>query len=128
MPTPLTSQLPPDQRQRLHADFLANEQAYLRMRDSLLKDHPGQWVAIHEGKLIAADSNLLKVNAAAAATDGHPYIARVGAEDAVQFRVRRAMFAYDQTYQPFALPRVTVTFWNHAETHPSSSTAQQDWL
>jgi hypothetical protein len=48
---------------------------------------------------------------------GRPYIALVGEEDAVVFRVRRAVFAYDQAYQPFPLPRVSATFWNHAETH-----------
>lgn len=34
----------------------------------------------------------------------------MGAEDAVVFRVRRAVFAYDAAYQPFPLPRVTATF------------------
>jgi predicted aspartyl protease len=53
----------------------------------------------------------------ASARGGHPYIALVGAEDAAVFRVRRAVFAYDQAYQPFPLPRVSATFWNHAQTH-----------
>jgi predicted aspartyl protease len=35
----------------------------------------------------------------------------------VVFRVRRAVFGYDATYQPFPLPRITATFWNHAQTH-----------
>lgn len=48
---------------------------------------------------------------------GHPFIALVGAEDAAVFRVRRLVFAYDQAYQPFPLPRLTATFWNHAESH-----------
>jgi predicted aspartyl protease len=112
-----TSNLPADQRQRLHADFLANEQAYLCMRDSLLPHYRGQWVAVHNGRVLAADVNLLAVTEAAAATGGHPYIALVGAEDSVHFRVRRASFAYNQGYQPFSLPQVTVTFWDHAETH-----------
>src|SRR5438067_9428471 len=107
-----SSNLPADQRQRLHADFLANEQAYLRMRDSLLPRYRGQWVAVHNGGVIAADTNLLSVTETAAATGGHPYIALVGAEDNVQFRVRRATFAYDQSYQPFSLPQVTITFWD----------------
>jgi hypothetical protein len=85
-----TSNLPADQRQRLHADFLANEQAYLRLRDSLLPNYRGQWVAVHQGQVIAADKNLLAVTEAAAATGGHPYIALVGGEDTIQFRVRRA--------------------------------------
>jgi hypothetical protein len=57
----------------------------------------------------------MAVMESAAAAGGHPYIALVGAEDAVVFRVRRAVFGYDATYQPFPLPRVTATFWNHAQ-------------
>lgn len=112
-----TANLPAEQRQRLHADFLANEQAYLQMRDSLLPRFRGQWVAVHEGKVIAADSQLLTVTEAAAAARGHPYIALVGAEEQVVFRVRRVVFAYDRACQPFPLPRVTATYWNHAESH-----------
>lgn len=111
-----TENLPPEQQQRLHADFLANEQAYLQMRDSLLPQYRGQWVAVHDGRVIAAGEDLVTVTEAAAASGGHPYIAKVGEEDAVVFRVRRALFAYDQAYQPFALPRVTVTFLDDAET------------
>jgi predicted aspartyl protease len=111
-----TANLPPEQRQRLHADFLANEQAYLHMRDSLLPQYKGQWVAVHQGKVIASGTDLLAVTEAAATAGGHPYIARVG-EEQVVFRVRRVVFAYDLTYQPVPLPRASVSFWNHAETH-----------
>jgi len=52
-----------------------------------------QWVAIHNGKVIAAGDSLLKVSDAATAENGHPYIARVGEEDATIFRVRHASFA-----------------------------------
>jgi predicted aspartyl protease len=112
-----TANLPGDQRQLLHPDFLANEQSYLQMRDSLLPQYRGQWVAVHSGKVIAAGPNLMAVTESAAAHGGHPYIALVGAEDAVVFRLRRAVFNYDQTYQPFPLPRLTATFWNHSQTH-----------
>ena len=112
-----TANLPPDQQQRLHPDFLANEQAYLRMRDKLLAPYRGQWVAIQNGQVVASGTDLLAVTDAAAGHSGHPYIALVGAEDEVVFRVRRAVFGYDQTYQPFPLPRITATIWNHSETH-----------
>jgi predicted aspartyl protease len=112
-----TTNLPLDQQQHLHADFLADEQAYLGMRDGLLSQYRGQWVAVHGGKVIAAGPKLMEVMESAAASGGHPYIALVGAEDAVVFQVRRTVFAYDHTYQPFPLPRVTATFWNHAQTH-----------
>jgi predicted aspartyl protease len=112
-----TSNLPPDQQQRLHPDFLANEQAYLHMRDSLLSQYRGQWVAVHDGKVLVAGARLMEVMERASSCGGHPYIALVGAEDAVVFRIRRAVFAYDLAYQPFPLPRLRATFWNHAETH-----------
>jgi predicted aspartyl protease len=111
-----TTNLPPDQQQRLHADFLANEQAYLHLRASLLPRYAGQWVAVANGRVIAAGPDLLTVTEAAASSGGHPYIALVGAEDSPIFRVRREEFAYNQLYQPFALPQSTVAFWNHAET------------
>lgn len=59
--------------------------------------------------MIASGTNLLNVTEAAAAVDGHPYIALVGGEEAVVFRVRRAEFGYDLAYQPFPLPRVTAS-------------------
>lgn len=101
-----TANLPPEQQKRLHDDFLANEQAYLELRDSLLPRYRGQWVAVHDGQVIAAGDDLLAVTEEAAAHGGHPYIARVGEEDSVVFRVRRAEFGYDNSYRPFALPRV----------------------
>jgi hypothetical protein len=112
-----TDHLTPEQRQRLHADFLANEQSYLQMRDSLLAQYRGMWVAVHGGRVVAAGPDVLQVTGAAAAHGGHPYIARVGEEESAVFRVRRATFACDQAYSPFALPRLTATFLNYAETH-----------
>src|SRR5713101_413731 len=113
---PLSSNLTPQQKHRLHADFLANEQAYHEMRDLLLAQFPGQWIAVHNGKVIATGNNLIQVSDAAAASGGHPFIAKVGAEEEVIFRFRRVEFSFDQSYQPFAIPRVSVTFWNHSET------------
>jgi predicted aspartyl protease len=112
-----TDNLPHDQQERLHPDFVANERAYLRMRDTLLTQYHGQWVAVHNGQVIASGPQLMQVMEQAAAPGGHPYVALVGAEDSVVFRVRRAVFACDRAYQPFPLPRVKATFWNHAETH-----------
>jgi hypothetical protein len=112
-----TSNLPQAEQQRLHSDFLANEQTYLQMRDRLLSLYPGQWVAVQGGNVVAAGPKLMDVLEKASASGGHPYVALVGAEDAVIFRTRRAVFAYDAAYQPFPLPRVTATFLNHAETH-----------
>ena len=111
-----------DQQKMVHPDFLADEQAYLKMRDGLLSQYHRQWVAVQNGKVIAAETDLMKVMEKAAASGGHPYIALVGAEDAAVFRVRRAVFPYDQAYQPFPLPRVSATFFNHAQTHSQTHT------
>ena len=112
-----TAKLSQDQRHMVHPDFLADEQAYLSMRASLLGLYGGQWVAVQGGKVTTAGTNLLEVMEKASAGGGHPYIALVGAEDAVVFRVRRVVFAYDIMYHPFPLPHVSATFWNHAQTH-----------
>src|SRR5579859_906983 len=112
-----TSNLPKDQQQLVHAEFLANEHAYLQMRDSLLAEYRGQWVAVQNAKVIAAGPNLMEIMDRAAAFGGHPYFALVGAEDETVFRVRHSVFAYDQGYQPIPLPRITARFWNHAQTH-----------
>lgn len=84
-----TANLTSDQQKRLHPDFLANEQTYLQMRDLLLAQYRGQWVAVHGGRVLASGNKLIDVMERASASGGHPYIARVGGEDAV-FRVRRA--------------------------------------
>jgi hypothetical protein len=78
-----TAKLSQDQQFRLQPDFLANEQAYLQMRDSLLGPYGGKWVAVDDGKVLAAGPNLMEVMDGASACGGHPFIAMVGAEDAV---------------------------------------------
>jgi hypothetical protein len=90
-----TTNLSKDQQQLLHPDFLANEQAYLQMRESLLSQYRGQWVAVQGGTVIVAGHNLLEVMEVASTHNGHPYIALVGAETTVVFRTRRAVFAYN---------------------------------
>ena len=73
-----TANLPPDEQRRLHPDFLANEQAYLQMRDSLVAQYRGQWVAVQGGCVIAAGPALMEVMDRASASGGHPYVAFVG--------------------------------------------------
>lgn len=114
--------LPMDQQQRLHPEFLANEQAYFHLRDQLLPRYRGQWVAVDGGKVISSGPALLDVMEHAATAAKHPYIALVGAEDTVVFRVRRAVFTYDSAYRPFPLPRITATFSNHGQTHSQQHT------
>jgi hypothetical protein len=84
---------PPEPRRRLHADFLANERDYLRMRDDLLSRFRGQWVAIHGGRVVASGPDLMAAIESAGAGGSHPLVARVGAED-LPFRLRRVEFGY----------------------------------
>src|ERR1019366_1451865 len=49
-----TANLSQEQRQKVHPDFLADEQAYLNMRASLLGQYRGQWVAVQSGKVTVA--------------------------------------------------------------------------
>ena len=88
-----TANLSREQQERLHPDFLANERDYLHLRAGSLTQYRGQWVAIQGGKVIEAGSRLLEVMDRVSTLGGHPYIALVGAEDEVVFRVRRAVFA-----------------------------------
>ena len=84
-----TTNLPAEQRQQLHSDFVANEQHYLRMRPELLKQYRGQWVAVHYGQVIAHGENLVTVMDAVGRAGCHAFVALVGREDDVVFRVRR---------------------------------------
>jgi hypothetical protein len=89
-----TNNLPSQELGRLHADFLANEQAYLRMRSALLATYRGQWVAVADDKVLAAGSPLLEVMDRPGESTAHSHVALVGAEDEAVFRVRRVAFAY----------------------------------
>jgi Family of unknown function (DUF5678) len=111
-----SSNLRPEERQRLHPDFLENERAYCEMRDQLLARYAGQWVAIHKRQVVSAGTDVFAVMDAAWQTGGHPYIALVGAEDKPVIKIRREEFAYDSGYWPAALPLITVTFLNHQAT------------
>jgi predicted aspartyl protease len=109
-----TNNLTAEQRAELPAEFLANERDYLALRERLLQTHRGQWVAVRDGQIVAADHQFLPLMRQVEALGGHPYVARVGAEEETVFKVRRAEFPYDRSYQPFALPRLAATFWDQA--------------
>jgi hypothetical protein len=112
-----TRYLPERQKKRLHPDFVKNEQQYWRMRDQLLKQYQGKWVAVHQDQVVAVSQDIFNITDQVGQLGCHAYIAKVGEEDRVVFQVRRQDFAYDTSYQPFALPRADVTFGNYAQTH-----------
>ncbi len=102
----LTQYLPEEQKKRLHPDFVKNEQQYWQIRDQLLQKYRGQWVAFHQGQVVAVGKDLFDITDQVGRLGCHAYIAKVGEEDQVVFQIRRVDFAYDTAYQPFALPRL----------------------
>src|SRR6185312_1161169 len=70
----------PDQP-RLHAEYVANEQTYQKMRPALLKKFRGKWVAVGKGKVLASGDKLRPVFDDAAGVEKHPYLNLVGKED-----------------------------------------------
>lgn len=115
MRTSHSRNLPDDYKKYLNEDFLANEEHYWRVREELLKQYRGSWIAIHKGQVVASSKDIWEITEAVGKLNCHAYIAKVGEEDAV-FRVRRQEFAYDQGYRPFALPQAEATFFNFACT------------
>jgi len=111
-----SANLPSEEQKRLHPEFLANEQDYLRMRDGLIPKYHGQWVAVDKGQVVASGHSLLDVMRTSSARGGHAFVACVGKEDEVIARFRRAVYPYDANYAPTALPRITALFLNYSET------------
>jgi hypothetical protein len=80
----LTSQnLSLTQKKRLHKDFVENERLYWRMREQLLGQYRGQWVAIEGGRVVASGDDLFDVTDKVGKLGCHAYIARVGQEDSL---------------------------------------------
>ncbi len=80
MPRNESKKLAPEQP-RLHADYVANEQSYLKMRPALLKKFRGKWVAVGKGKVLASGDKLRPVFDEAARVEKHPYLTLVGEEE-----------------------------------------------
>ncbi|MFQ6040544.1 MAG: DUF5678 domain-containing protein [Candidatus Poribacteria bacterium] len=111
-----TQNLSKFQKKYLHKDFLENERDYWNMRGNLLKSYKGKWIAIHKGNVVAVSDDLFSITDEVGRLNCRAYIAKVGEEDSVVFKVRRRQFNYDTTYSPFALPRAEVTFSNYSKT------------
>ena len=75
---------------------------------------------MHNGQVVAAGGDPLSIMEEALAKDGYAYTNKVREEDKIVIRQRRIAFAYDETYSPTAMPRVTATVHNFAQ--PKSKT------
>jgi len=105
--------LPPDVAQRIHPDWRENEADYWAKRDTLLARFRDTWVAFANGTVIASGSSAVKVFHDGQQSGLHPYVTCVGREHEPS-RMRRAAFAYDQSYPAEALPLITVDFRKQA--------------
>jgi hypothetical protein len=101
--------LPPDVAQHVHPDWRKNEASYWAIRDSLLSQYAGQWVAFADGAVIAVGRSPVDVFHQGQQSAKHPYFTCVGREHE-PCRMRRATFPYDQSYPSESLPLVTVEF------------------
>jgi hypothetical protein len=105
----LADQLPADIARSVHPDWRKNEADYWAVRDQLLPQYEGQWVAFADGGVIASGASAVAVFEAAQKTDKHPFLICVGREDEPTL-MRRDNFAYDAAYQGEPLPVISVEF------------------
>lgn len=106
----ITDQLPPEIAKQIHPDWRKNEAGFWDVRDELLGQHQGQWIAFAEGAVIAAGPTPLEVFLAVQQSGRHPFVIRVGHENEPWYRIRRASFSYDTTYPSAALPVLSAEF------------------
>lgn len=103
-------------RQVVEQGFEQDRQDYWNMRDELLAQYAGQWVAVHKGRVVAVGDNPVSIMEQALAEDGYAYTNKVGEEDKIVIRQRRVSFPYDDTYAPTPLPRITAVLHNFPQT------------
>ena len=89
----------------IHEDFRKNEAFYWKTRNKLLKQYRGKWIAVHNGEVIVVGDDIFQVMQEVGKRNCHAYITKVGAEDKIVFKRRRAEFAYNTDYPGLALPQ-----------------------
>ena len=104
------------QREIVEQGFEQDRQDYWKMRDELLAQHAGKWVALHKGHVVAVGDSPLAIMEQALAEDGYAYTNKVGEEDKIIIRQRRVSFPYDNVYAPTPLPRITAVLYNFPQT------------
>src|SRR5438445_11836908 len=106
----LADRLPPEIARQIHPDWRKNETAYWAVRDQVLAQYQGQWIAFADGAVIAAAPTPLEVFLAVQQSGRHPFVIRVGHEDEPWYRIRRASFPDDITYPSAVLRVVSAEF------------------
>lgn len=101
--------LPPELKAHIHPDWWANEIDYWAAHGELRAKYDGLWVAFAGGEVLASGRDSYAVYRAAFDSGRHPYVNRVGAEDAPPV-IRRVWFPYDGAYPDSPMPRVSAEF------------------
>lgn len=86
----LADTLPPEIGRQVHPDWRKNETAYWAVRDQLLGQYQGQWIAFADGAVLVAAAAPLDVFLAVHGSNQHPFIIRVGHEGEPWYRIRQA--------------------------------------
>lgn len=107
--TSLADGLPPEVAAQLHPDWRTNEADYWQVRDGLLAEFDGVWVAFADGRIVSSGRSPVEVFRAAQDSGKHPFIVRVGAETEA-CRMRRTSFPYDAAYPGEPLPVISAEF------------------
>ena len=79
------------ERQIVEKGFEQDRLDYWAMRDELLAKYSGKWVAVHKGRFVAVADEPLSIMEQALAEDGYAYTNKVGEEDKIVIRQRRAI-------------------------------------
>src|SRR5947207_15616547 len=88
----LADAVPSEIARQIHPDWRKNEAAYWAVRDQLLEQYQGRWIAFADGAVIAAATALLDVYHSPGVLERHPFVICVGREDE-PYRIRDARFS-----------------------------------
>ncbi len=105
----LAEGLPPEVAAHIDPQWRENERAYWAVRDDLMAEYGGRWVAFADGAIIASGTSPVEVFRDGQSSGRHPFLIRVGAEDEPCL-MRRASFQYDAAYPGEPLPLLSVEF------------------
>ncbi len=70
--------------------FERDKRDYWSMREELLAQHAGKWVAVHNGRVVAVGNDPLSIMEKALVEDGYAYTNKVGEEEKIVIRHRSA--------------------------------------
>src|ERR1700692_53866 len=93
----IADQLAPEIARQIHPDWRKNEATYWAVRDQILPQYQGQWIAFADGVVIASGTSPVEVLHAAQQSGRHPFVICVGREEE-PCRIRRSKFLCDSRF------------------------------